>query len=125
MLSTLNKACKYLFSYHTIEFFNTNADYFYLFLFYLFFSKVKVRFHETKGICSHAAPDKPFQVQLAIPAQDIGVAKLVIVPLKAGNFTMHIEVYEVESNTLEIIEKVLHVKVRPYFTSGGGIFIYN
>lgn len=71
---------------------------------------VKVHFHETKGICSHAAPQKPFTVKLNILAQDIGVAKLVIVPLRAGNFTIHIEVYEVESNTLEIIEKVLHVK---------------
>lgn len=71
---------------------------------------VKVNFHETKEICSHAAPGKPFPVKLSIPAKDIGVAGVVIVPLKAGNFTIHIEVYEVESNTLEIIEKVLHVK---------------
>ncbi|CAI9738204.1 complement component C3 [Octopus vulgaris] len=71
---------------------------------------VKLAFHETKGICSHAAPGKPYEVIKKILPQSLEVSRLAIIPLWTGNFTIRVTVTQIDDNFREEIRKTLRVQ---------------
>ncbi|GAB1607029.1 complement component C3 [Argonauta hians] len=71
---------------------------------------VKLSFHETEGICSHAAPGKPYEVTKKVLPQGADVSRLAVIPLRTGNFTIRVTVTEVGNNYREEIRKTLRVE---------------